>query len=76
MTKDDISRIHHLKEYLDGWDWNMEPWFVIPEKDAKVLSKVIEMYESTLAYKRMEARRRKQKNMSGGIRNEDKRNDY
>ena len=48
-----------MREYLTGWDWSIAPWFVLSEEDARILNRVLEMYENTLEQKRDEARRRR-----------------
>ena len=58
MRRDEIDRLHSIKDYLDGWDWSVVPWYEISEKDARVLKKVIDMYFNSRNTKRLEAQRR------------------
>ena len=59
MTREQRKRLNTLKAYLDGWDWSLEPWFVINEEDGKSLAKVIGQHEALLV-SRAAARKRKQ----------------
>ena len=53
------ERLKHLKEYLEGWDFKVEPWFTIPEEDAKIIIRAIDQYEKSLdRRKRQQLRRR------------------
>lgn len=58
MTRDQRKRLNVLKAYLEGWDWNLEPWFVLNEEDGKVLARVIGQHEALLV-SRAAARERK-----------------
>lgn len=58
MTRDQRKRLNILKAYLEGWDWNLEPWFVLNEEDGKVLARVIGQHEALLV-SRAAARERK-----------------
>ena len=48
MTRDQRKRLNVLKAYLEGWDFEVEPWFTIPEEDARILLRAIEQYEKSL----------------------------
>lgn len=61
MTRDQRKRLNVLKAYLEGWDWNLEPWFVLNEEDGKVLARVIGQHEALLV-SRAKARKGKQEN--------------
>ena len=48
LKKSERERLNHLKEYLEGWDFKVEPWFTIPEEDARIILRAIDQYEKSL----------------------------
>lgn len=42
MRQIEKHRLKLLKEYLDGWNWELEPWFTLPKEDGVALSKALD----------------------------------
>ena len=59
MTRDQRKRLNVLKTYLEGWDFEVEPWFTIPEEDAKIIIRAIDQYEKSLDRKKNQQRKRR-----------------
>ncbi len=60
LKKSERERLKHLKEYLEGWDFKVEPWFTIPEEDARILLRAIEQYDKSLERRKLRRLRRKE----------------
>lgn len=45
MKKETKDRIALIQEYLQKWDWNIAPLFMISEKDAKAIMELITDFE-------------------------------
>jgi len=58
LKKSERERLKHLKEYLEGWDFKVEPWFTIPEEDARILLRAIEQYDKSLERRKLRRLRR------------------
>lgn len=41
MKKEAKARLLVLKDYLQKWDWNLAPLFMLSEEDAKVIMELI-----------------------------------
>ena len=48
LNRKDRKRLEILKTWLSGWDFKVEPWFTIPEEDAKIILRAIDQYEKSL----------------------------
>lgn len=58
LKKSERERLKHLKEYLEGWDFKVEPWFTIPEEDARIILRAIEQYDKSLERRKLRRLRR------------------
>lgn len=62
MKRAEKQRLILLKEYIDGWNWELEPWFTLPKEDGEALSKALEQY-----FKALECRQKLREKKHGGI---------
>lgn len=67
IKQNERERLKHLKEYLEGWDFEVEPWFTIPEEDAKIILRAIDQYEKGLDLKKRQQRRRRMERKSSKL---------
>lgn len=48
MKKDTKTRILIIKDYMEKWDWNIAPLFMLAEEDAQALLEVLSLYEKNV----------------------------
>lgn len=60
MKKDTKTRILLIKDYLDKWNWDIAPLFMLSEQDALALMELLDSYEETICKRAARYKERKE----------------
>ena len=48
MKKDTKTRVLIIKDYLEKWNWEIAPLFMLAEEDAQALLEILSLYEKNV----------------------------
>lgn len=60
MKKDTKTRILLIKDYLDKWNWDIAPLFMLSEQDALALMELLDNYEDAICKRAARYKERKE----------------